>query len=770
MFTVYHSNQLDILKSLISALAAGRPLADSLEPEVILVQSNGMAQWLQIELAAELGIAANISFPLPASFIWQMFTKVLPDVPMESAFSKDAMRWKLMRLLPTMLELPEFSTLSGYLDDDDDRRKHHQLAGRIADLFDQYLVYRPSWLQHWERGEPVAGLSDVQDWQASLWRALVDDTQRRGQSLWHRANLYQRFIDALNHPDFSAERSGLPPRVFICGISALPPVYLEALSALGRHIDIHLMFTNPCRDYWGDILDYAFLARMQARRRRKHGSGEEVALFKSVHTAESLFDDEGNQNLSNPLLASWGKLGRDNIYLLAQLNGVQEVDAFVDPKSDSLLHRIQRDILTLEDRAQAFLNLDESTAQKPREQLDLRDRSVSVHVCHSAQREVEVLHDRLLAMMDSDPDLSLRDIIVMVAEIDTYTPYIDAVFGSAPKDRFLPYAISDRSASQVHPVVTAFLQLLDLPSSRFGAQEVLALLEVPELAQRFAIDESGLRTLRQWVEGAGIRWGLDDDMVAGLDLPPTGQHTWRFGLTRMLLGYAMDSQSGDFQGVLPYDESSGLIAALAGQLAEFLMRLALWRERLAKASRLHEWAPLCRELMEDFFIDTVDVEPVLALIEGQWQKQCGTGIESGYDEELPLTVLKDELSSRLNQERLSQRFLAGAINFCTLMPMRSIPFKAVCLLGMNDGVYPRTLPPLGFDLMSEKPIRGDRSRRDDDRYLFLEALQSAQNAFYISYIGHSIQDNSERYPSVLVTELLEYVSQSHVLEGRDRRY
>ncbi|WP_347254142.1 exodeoxyribonuclease V subunit gamma [Leminorella grimontii] len=765
MFTVYHSNQLDVLKSLIAALVAGKPLASVLEPEVILVQSNGMAQWLQIELATDLGIAANVEFPLPASFIWQMFTKVLPGVPKESAFSKDAMRWKLMRLLPPMLERPEFSPLSGYLSDDEDKRKHHQLAGRVADLFDQYLVYRPGWLERWEAGALVTGLNDAQLWQAALWRALVDDTKAMGQPSWHRANLYQRFIDALGRPGFSAVESGLPSRVFICGISALPPVYLEALSALGRHIDIHLMFTNPCRDYWGDIQDYAFLARVQARRRRKHGSEEEVALFKSVQNAASLFDEQGNQNLSNPLLASWGKLGRDNIYLLAQLDGVQEIDAFVEPRSDSLLHRIQRDILTLEDGAQTSFSAGAAFSNEGRVALALDDRSISVHVCHSAQREVEVLHDRLLAMMDADPSLTLRDIIVMVAEIDGYTPYIDAVFGSAPKDRFLPYAISDRSASQVHPVVTAFLQLLDLPYSRFGAQEVLALLEVPELARRFSIDESGLRTLRQWVEGAGIRWGLDDDMVADLDLPPTGQHTWRFGLTRMLLGYAMDSQAGDFQGVLPYDESSGLIATLAGQLAEFLMQLARWRERLSQASPLAEWAPLCRQLMDAFFVTELETEPVLDLIESQWQKQIGAGIEAGYDDALPLTVLKDELSSRLNHERLSQRFLAGAINFCTLMPMRSIPFKVVCLLGMNDGVYPRTLPPLGFDLMADGPMRGDRSRRDDDRYLFLEALQSAQNAFYISYIGHSIQDNSLRYPSVLVSELLEYVRQSHVLAG-----
>lgn len=761
MFTVYHSNQLDLLKTLTTALIAGKPLPNPFEREIILVQSHGMAQWLQIELATELGIAANIEFPLPASFIWQMFQQVLPGIPKESAFSKDAMTWKLMWLLPSMLQQSEFAALSRYLSDDDDLRKCHQLAGRIADLFDQYLVYRPEWLRSWEQQELVEGLNEAQIWQAPLWRALTEYTHALQQPGWHRANLYQRFIDTLNHPDFSPDK--LPSRVFICGISALPPVYLQALQALGQHIDIHLMFTNPCRYYWGDIQDYAFLAKLQARKRHKINNQQNIALFRHPEQADSLFDERGNQQLSNPLLASWGKLGRDNLYLLAQLDKMQEVDAFVDIEQERLLHRIQRDILQLDDRALVINSPNSPLNSQDKQLLDPSDRSIGIHVCHSAQREVEVLYDRLLAMLDDDPTLTLRDIIVMVADIDNYTPYVEAVFGNAPPERYLPYAISDRSASQAHPVLSAFLMLLDLPESRFSAEDILTLLEVPALAERFQIDEDGLRVLRQWVEEAGIRWGLDDDMVSDFDLPPTGQHTWRFGLTRMLLGYAMDSQSGDYQGILPYDESSGLIAVLAGQLAEFLMQLSIWRKRLMASHTLAEWLPYCHELTEAFFITDVETEPVLALIEQQWQKQIGFGLEANYSQEIPLTVLKDDLASRLDNERISQRFLAGPINFCTLMPMRSIPFKVVCLLGMNDGVYPRTLPPLGFDLMAEQPRKGDRSRRDDDRYLFLEALLSAQQKLYISYIGQSIQDNSPRYPSVLVTELLEYIAQSHVL-------
>ena len=764
MFTVYHSNQLDILKTLTTKLIEGRPLADPFSQEVILVQSPGMAQWLQMELAQKFGIAANIAFPLPATFIWDMFTKVLPGIPKESAFSKDAMTWKLMWLLPQKLGEEDFASLRHYLDDDEDKRKIHQLAARVADLFDQYLVYRPEWLKAWESERQIDGLDDAQRWQSSLWRALCAYTQELQQPEWHRANLYQNFISQLENAKVTPP--GLPSRVFICGISALPPVYLQALQALGKHIDIHLMFTNPCKYYWGDIQNYAFLARLQSRKRRHYLEKlEEASLFREPDQAAQLFNEEGMQNLSNPLLASWGKLGRDHMFLLSQVDDIQEVHAFVDVGDGSLLHAVQQDMLELEDHAIIGMTPETLLSSDQKRVLNPNDRSLSLHVCHSPQREVEILYDNLLALMAENPTLTPRDIIVMVADIDSYAPYIQAVFGNAPTERYLPFALSDRKASQAHPALQAFISLLDLPQSRFTAEQVLGLLEVPALASRFSIDEDGLRLLRQWVGESGIRWGLDDDNVRELALPATGQHTWHFGLTRMLLGYAMDSQSGEWQGVLPYDESTGLAAELAGHLAELLMQLSQWRITLSKPRSVSEWLPLCQELLTTFFSAEGETEVALALIEQQWQKVLSHGVAAQYPDLVPLSILRDELASKLDQERISQRFLAGPINFCTLMPMRSIPFKVVCLLGMNDGVYPRTLPPLGFDLMAQKVERGDRSRRDDDRYLFLEALLSAQEHLYISYIGRSIQDNSERYPSVLVTELLEYISQSYCLKG-----
>ena len=763
MLRVYHSNRLDVLEALMEFIVERERLDDPFEPEMILVQSTGMAQWLQMTLSQKFGIAANIDFPLPASFIWDMFVRVLPEIPKESAFNKQSMSWKLMTLLPQLLEREDFTLLRHYLTDDSDKRKLFQLSSKAADLFDQYLVYRPDWLAQWETGHLVEGVGEAQAWQAPLWKALVEYTDELGQPRWHRANLYQRFIETLESATTCPP--GLPSRVFICGISALPPVYLQALQALGKHIEIHLLFTNPCRYYWGDIKDPAYLAKLLTRQRRHSFEDRELPLFRDSENAGQLFNSDGEQDVGNPLLASWGKLGRDYIYLLSDLESSQELDAFVDVTPDNLLHNIQSDILELENRAVAGVNIEEFSRSDNKRPLDPLDSSITFHVCHSPQREVEVLHDRLLAMLEEDPTLTPRDIIVMVADIDSYSPFIQAVFGSAPADRYLPYAISDRRARQSHPVLEAFISLLSLPDSRFVSEDVLALLDVPVLAARFDITEEGLRYLRQWVNESGIRWGIDDDNVRELELPATGQHTWRFGLTRMLLGYAMESAQGEWQSVLPYDESSGLIAELVGHLSSLLMQLNIWRRGLAQERPLEEWLPVCRDMLNAFFLPDAETEAAMTLIEQQWQAIIAEGLGAQYGDAVPLSLLRDELAQRLDQERISQRFLAGPVNICTLMPMRSIPFKVVCLLGMNDGVYPRQLAPLGFDLMSQKPKRGDRSRRDDDRYLFLEALISAQQNLYISYIGRSIQDNSERFPSVLVQELIDYIGQSHYLPG-----
>ena len=770
MFTVYHSNQLDLLKSLLVELIRLNPLDNPFESEQILVQSPGMSQWLKMELAKSFGVAANLEFPLPATYIWKMFTQVLDDVPERSAFNKEAMTWKLMQVLPQQLEIAEFEPLKRYLDNDPDNLKLYQLAEKIADIFDQYLVYRPEWIQQWEAGETVAELGDEHPWQPILWQALYDYTLELEQSPYHRANLYEHFIETLENyassGTFSAE---LPKRLFVFGISSLPPRYLDALAALGEHIDVHLMFTNPCRYYWGDIRDRKHLARLAANQRvilRSLQDSSDVSehIEQLKDSDESHYDvDMHNDVVGNSLLASMGKLGRDNMYLLSEMQ-VNEVDAgFVDIEPDTLLHAIQADILNLEDRQNDEV-LDSSYHKLP---ISDDDTSLSIHACHSPMREVEVLHDKLLAMFEAEKEKGLkpRDVIVMVADINAYSPAIQAVFGNAPGNRYIPFSISDRTADQENPILLAFLRLLTLPESRCNASELLELLEVPAVMNKFDFDSDSFEKIKRWIEDAGVRWGLDAQTACQFELPKQDQNTWLFGIQRMLLGYAMPHSAGLFDGISAYEQVQGLDAELAGQLAGFIDCLIAYREQLAQPQTVAAWTDILNQLLDDFFSVEVEGELVLKSIRDNLHRLHEQLEDAGYQTLITPTVLTQYLQDKLSGERVSQRFLAGQVNFCTLMPMRSIPFKVVCLLGMNDGSYPRNIAPEGFDLMNGRTKPGDRSRRDDDRYLFLEAIQSAQEVLYISYVGRSIQDNAEKVPSVLVSELVEYCQQGYCMAG-----
>lgn len=776
VFRIYHSNKLDVLKGILGHLLKHDPLNNPFESEKILVQSPGMAQWLKMELSTELGICANIEFPLPASFIWQTFVDVLDDVPSRSAFNKDAMAWQIITRLPHFLAREEFKELASYLVAQEPL-KLYQLAYKIADIYDQYLVYRPHWIKEWQKGS--LRYCEAQPWQGILWQDVAQTIIDSGQSHYHRANLYEHLIEALDNLD-AAHRLKLPKRIFVFGVSALPPKYLEALQAISQHCDIHFFLNNPCQVYWGDIVDRKWLNKLQGHKRQSLGqamsinsvSVKESELPLLSDNANNLFTEQGELLVGNPLLASMGKLGRDNQALMLELQA-QEIEAFSpsEPCENglvSLLGAVSDDILNLHDSTFIGQSSDQLKQGHKRKPVSDDDQSIIIQSCHSPMREVEVLHDQLLDMLANDSSLTPKDIVVMMPDVNAYSPYIQAVFSSA-KHR-IDFSISDRSAKQENPVLLSFLTLLDLANLRQTSNELFNLLEVPAIMNKFSLNVGALRRLKLWIEESGIRHGLGE---ANHGLDKTQDNSWQFGLNRMFKGYShRESRCPDeeslWQNIYAYEESSGLVAEDLGQLALFIELISKYKMLLRGAKSFTVWQNIIESMLSDFFEQSMETEYELRLI-----SECLTGLSeqlqlAHFTMDIASEVLFDHLSSNLSAEQSSQRFLAGKLNFCTLMPMRSIPFKVVCVLGMNDGVYPRTIAPLGFDLMADAPQKGDRCRRDDDRYLFLEALLSAQQRFYISYCGHNIKDNSVRCPSVLITELTDYICQSYRLE-RDEK-
>ncbi|MHC8404371.1 exodeoxyribonuclease V subunit gamma [Pseudomonas sp. TMB3-21] len=772
-FMVVHGNRLDELRSLVVSWMRRYPLAP-LENEIALVQSNGIAQWLKLALAQDpeedemggCGIAAAIDVQLPGSFMWQLYRMVLgrDEIPVKSLLDKAPLTWRLMRLLPQLIDQPHFEPLQRFLTHDTDLRKRYQLAERLADLFDQYQVYRADWLEDWAEGRHqlrnVRGeakpLTPANCWQAELWRALLLDVGERGMAQ-SRAGVHQRFIERINSLDVAPD--GLPSRVIVFGISSLPAQALEALAGLARFSQVLLCVHNPCRHHWADIVADKDLLRHQYKRQARK-SGMPVVL-----------DPQTLHQHAHPLLAAWGKQGRDYINLLDSYDDPNSyraafrdgrIDLFSDSQPQSMLNELQDDILELRP-------LIETREHWPAVDLQ-KDKSIRFHIAHSAQREVEILHDQLLARFSADPELRPRDIIVMVPDIDSYAPHIRAVFGQMERQdpRFIPFTLTDQGQRGRDPLLIAVEHLLKLPDSRFPVSEILDLLDVAALRARFGVQERDLPTLHRWIEGAGIRWGMNAEQRAGLGLPPElEQNSWRFGLRRMLLGYAVGSASA-CEGIEPYDEIGGLDAALIGPLVALLDTLEVAHQELSHPATPKQWGIRLQALVQLFFQASNEHDDyVLAQLEELRETWLDICESVGLHDELPITVVREAWLAGLDQGRLSQRFLAGSVNFCTLMPMRAIPFKLVCLLGMNDGDYPRAQPPLDFDLMGSDYRPGDRSRREDDRYLLLEALLSARDQLYISWVGRSIRDNSERPASVLIGQLRDHLASGWRLPGTD---
>jgi len=772
---ILHGNQMEQLRAAVFGWLRSNPLAP-LEEETILVQSNGVAEWLKIALAQELGVCAATRVALPARFLWEAYRGMLgrERVPSRAPYDKAPLTWRLMRLLPALLDEPVFQPLRHFLGDGDPERRL-QLAERLADLFDQYQVYRADWLDDWSHGRDVLrnargealALAPEQRWQAQLWRA-VNDSLPAQQRASGRATIHQQFVreSALGEP-----AGRLPRRVVLFGMSALPYQTLQAVAALSRHTQVLLAVPNPCQFYWGDIIEGRELLRAAYKRgRQKSGIDLAAVPLEELHAH------------SHPLLASWGRQGRDFVRMLDEFDnadpgaaGPLRVDLFSDDQGRTLLEQVQaavRDMLPLREH--------------PRHALAEEDRSIEFHIAHSVQREVEVLHDQLLSWFAAIGGLRPRDVVVMVPDIDTFSAAIHAVFDQHKRSdpRFIPFEIGDVKDRSVNPLLVALEWLLRLPQQRCRQSEVRDLLDVPAVAARFGLADDDLATLGHWIEGASVRWGLDQRHRDGLGLGPAGeQNAWIFGVRRMLLGYASGS-GANFQQIEPYSEVGGLDAALAGSLAQLIETLLDWRARLAQARSPAAWGEQARALLAAFFDATEEADRLtLAQLGDALQEWLETCDSAGFDEAVPLAVLREAWLGAIDEPTLNHQFVSGGVTFCTLMPMRAVPFRVVCLLGMNDGDFPRRARQADFDLLALPGMArpGDRSRRDDDRYLMLEAVLAARDKLYVSWVGRNVRDNSEQPASVLVSQLRDYLAAGwqldldqltteHALQPFSRRY
>lgn len=731
---VYRASRLEALLTPLELLLRQFQPAQVLMPQTIIAAHPGMKHWLVGALARLRGgggIVANLRVLLPSDWLDELAQSALGSAAVAlQPYRREHLRWRIFELLPTLAH-PE---IAAYLQGTDAERRRFQLADRLARLYTQYMVYRPDWLQAWQNGRGAGPAS----FQSSLWQAL-----RLQIAQPHRAERLGELVAALQRA--ASPLSGEPLHVF--GMSHLAPVELHVLRAVARHRPVALYVPDPCREYWGGLRGER--AQLRALAAQPVDGDLQQALLQIDH----------------PLLADWGRMGQHFVLALNEGEGEVRVDSrhWEDLQTDSALQprlaQVQESVRRLHD----------ATLLTPGSLLHaaaLEDRSLRVHACHTPLRELEVLRDALLMELRQRPDLHPADIVVMAPDIQRYLPLLPAVFGAAgARNALLPYATADAALARSHPVFVAFLSLLDVPGARMTAPQIVDLLQVPALARALGLDAAGSDQLIAWLRESRVAWGLDAEFRLQFDVPAIAEHSFAWAVDRMLAGHVfgtpdVDAEAQAFDGVLPLPGIHGAHVPAIGALDRLLLELAALHQDSRAPRPASAWVRRFAHLIDALFdrrhaddderAAIAELHRLVQLVEQETRA-------AELDPLLEFAVLRDLLRAHLAAAPGRQRLLRGGVTFCGMVPQRSIPFRVIAVLGLNEGDYPRQAPDLSLDLMQQQRRLGDRDVRDDDRYLFLETLMAARDSLHLSYVGEGVRDGRRRNPAAPLAELMHFL-------------
>jgi exodeoxyribonuclease V gamma subunit len=705
MFILHSSNKTENLVAHLAAVIENVPLASPFEKEVFLIQSQGMERWLSQQLASHFKVWGNYQFLFPGEFFSVIAQKIDSRLN-DAAFDRNLMLWRIEALL-RRLDGDVFLPVRQYLSGENAALKRYQLAQQLAQIFDQYQMMRPDMLAGWQKGDTLYHTA-TERWQKALWRQISMQTGHK-----HRGSLWLDVIAKLKAAEEGAFSRSLPERISVFGINTMPPLFLSYLESLSKHCQLHFFLLNPAQTFWADLAS-----------KRQRANDENLA--------------------GHPLLSTLGQQGREfQEMLLEQVQFDFEPESFELNEARSHLQLLQNDILN---------NRLDSPAD---EGLIEKGKSISIHACHSRMREVEVLKNQLLLALENDSTLELRDIVVMAPDIQVYEPFISAVFSD------IQHAIADRSLRLSNHALDAFIRFLDLSQSRFGWQGVLDLLDQPVVFPGFGLSETDLELIKHWVQDTHVRWGKSAKHRHELGLPELDENTWQAALDRLLMGYAVGIDEDFVEGVLPYIDIEGSSALALGGLCDFMQLLFKAGAELKQPKTLRNWSAQLY-----YFADQLlaNADPVERRQLNELLNELSADLTAVvHHDSVALQVIIKWLQDRIDEHKSVNGFLRGQLTFCSMLPMRSIPLKVIALLGMNEGEFPKIDRNPTFDLLAHDFRKGDRSRRTDDRYQFLEVLLSARQQLIITYIGQSISHNGVIPPSVVISDLLEVLQENYGL-------
>lgn len=724
-FKLYISNRLDELKKQLAQSLVNQSQG-VFHKDVLITQTEGMNRWLSIELADSLSVFGNAEFCKPNGFISSIFK--LAEIVNDQDFSTEKLRWVIFQLLEDKEFIEKFDLVSKYYEDDEIKRL--QLATRVSDLFDQYLIYRPDYIETWNKGEHVEIREKYQyheEWQAWLWNKLQEKADFED-----KVELRNKLVEKLKNPLFIEELKKKYPKISLFGLSVLTPFHLEIFSWLSVYIEVNFYQLNPSpENYWYDQTGEKSISKIEKFTKK---------------TSQELLLQSGNTLLSN-----WGKIGKDAFTSLFEHDEVLNI--VDDTKStcsttNNLLGKLQSDVFNNEKERIHKLSLE-----------DIEDGSLQISSCYTPVREVEVFYSYLLNLVQTRPEIKPKDIIVLVNDIDLYAPYIKAIFDNSPLK--IPYSIADKSYIGGDTISSVLDLVLKISSDEFTSENILQLLEYEVVKRKFNI--TNIELIRRVMNDANIRYG-----ITGETEKETNLVSWQNGLERIILGYAIKGGE-EYQSykttLYPVDTIEGGDVAELLKFKAFVDVMINLIFKRKEDRKLADWRLYIEQYILEVLIDVDDkvseefhiISEHLMLLEEV----------SPILETVSFDVFQKAFLDSLVNNVHAGNFITGRVTFCSMIPMRSIPFNVIALLGMNAEAFPRKDNKLGFNLLEADKRRGDREVKESDKYLFLESFLSAQQFFYLSYIGKNTKDNAELSPSILIDELIDYLEQS--FEGAKER-
>ena len=753
---LFRSNRIEILAQLLSGVVVDKAPSDPFKPIEIVVGSRGMERWLRHDLAQNLSVCANFEFPFPAARLDAIVAALLsqPSPKDPDLWSPETLAWALLEVLPRHVPTKGFEVVQSYLEDPlawqgAVEGKQYGLARQLADVFDRYVAYRPELARAWSADKPLKlpRGSEALGWQRTLWRAVHAHLQARR----HRAD---RIAEAERILRENKTLPALDAPLFIFGVSSLPPSWMSLLGALSTHVDVDIFLLCPSNTYWAEL----------------HRVGEDPAahLPDDRNELSEALRIQGAE-AAHPLLVSMGRVARDfQLILESQPDHYvdERIDAFPDPASKGrarALHWLQSDLLAAHHPGNA--------PSRAARTLDPGDDTIQFHSCYGPTRQVEVLRDLLLGMLADHEELEPRNILVMTPNIESYAPLITAVFSEGPERRRekdgkpiqgpdgwgrigapkIPFEVADLSVRRLNPVADALLRVVELVDSRLEASALIDLIALEPVRTRFGLDPDDIPTLQRWIEQSGIRWARDADHRARAGQPADPQNTWRFGLRRLMLGVVMADDGRILAGedapgrdteVRPFDDMEGSETLLAGKLVDFCNTLFRLIDELRSERTLGQWVTALHGVLDEMTATSPAASWLTLRVRETLDELALIGSNTPSTRPIALDAIRSALAGRFEVAGRVTKEQSGAVTFCAMRPMRSVPYEVICLLGMDEDAFPRKGGGFAFDLTSLHPRVGDMDPRDEDRYLMLEAILAARRCLVVLYSGRDPRTNA----------------------------